>query len=109
MVSFKEAETIPSILILEPRQMYSEALTKNVVKLERVGPAAIEQQKRRAYIDGSLYGAGRKSKPTDQKAQSLRLKSAVLTTIVTTGIIAATASAAIFRVVFSSLTMALGI
>ena len=109
MVAFKEAEKIPSSLILELRQMYREALTKYVVKFERVGTAAIEQIKRRAYIDGGLYGEGRKSKPTDQKAQFLRLISALLKTIVATGIIAMTVSAAIFRVVISSLTMALGI
>jgi len=106
--AFKEADEIPSNLILELRQMYRETVTKNAVKFKKVGTAAIEQIKRHVYINGSLYGEGCKPKPTDQKEQSLRLKLALLTTIVAIGIIAVTASAAIFRVVFLSLNMALG-
>jgi hypothetical protein len=104
----KEADDIPSNLILEPRQMNRKALIKNAVKFERVGTAAFEQIKRRVYINDSLYGVECKPKPTDQKEQSLRLNSALLTTIVAIGIIAETCSATNFRVVFSSLNMAHG-
>ena len=108
MNAIKEADETPSNLILEPRQMYREVLTKSAAKFERVGTATIERIKRRVRINDSLYGVRRKPKPADQKEQFLRLKSALLTIIVAIGVTVVTAPATILRVVFSSPSLALG-